>query len=334
MGMMGRTHFEAYQALPGVRVRAICDRNPHRASGDLVGTEGNVLGAGIQRLDMTGIIGTTNSAELFANSELDVLDICTATPSHVELATAALATGKHVLCEKPLARTSVDARRICSAAQKAQGLFMTAMCLRFWPEWAWLKAAVSEEKFGPVLSATFHRLTSMPAGWYKNGELSGGALLDLHIHDTDFVEYLFGMPRAVYSRGYSKTSGAVDHVCTQYIYDPGQGPPLVTAEGTWALAEGFGFQMKYVVNCERATMTYDLARAPTLLVHANGQATEIAVANENGYLAELRYFLDCVRTGKRPEIVRLDDPVRCLQILEAEERSVHSGAIELVTQPE
>jgi predicted dehydrogenase len=257
--------------------------------------------------------------------EIDVIDICTATPQHVELCEAALATGKHVLCEKPLARNSALATQIINAAKKAQGFFMTAMCLRFWPEWAWLKSAVSEQRYGKVRSATFTRLASMPGGWYSNGELSGGALLDLHIHDTDFVRFLFGQPTAVMSSGYSQTSGAVDHLTTQYFYPNGTGPELVSAEGAWCMAPGFQFQMKYRVNCERATIDYDMSRTPALTVIQNGNTETITVSSETGYLGELRYFIECIQSGRRPEIVSLDDPIRTLQILEAEEQSVKTG---------
>ena len=61
---------------------------------------------------------------------------------------AAIAAGKHVLCEKPLARTAADARRIARAAAKGTGFFMPAMCIRFWPEWAWLKKAIDKGTYG------------------------------------------------------------------------------------------------------------------------------------------------------------------------------------------
>lgn len=327
MGMMGRTHFEAYQTLPNARVIAICDRNAPRASGNLVGTEGNVLGAGIQQLDMTNILGTTNVEELFNHPEIDLLDICTATPTHPELVAAAIKTGKHILCEKPLARTAALGREIINAARQSKGMFMTAMCMRFWPEWVWIKDAVAEKKFGRTLGATFRRVASMPPGWYSNGKASGGALLDLHIHDTDFVYYLFGMPDSVFSRGYSKTSGEVDHVVTQYHYDPATGPALVAAEGSWCLADGFGFQMKCTINCENATIDYDLARTPALQVTQAGKTILIEVPNETGYQSEVRYFVDCIEKRRQPEIVKLDDPVRCLEILEAEEKSIRTGGI-------
>src|SRR2546421_326613 len=175
----------------------------------------------------------------------------------IEGATAALKTGKHVLCEKPLARTSAEGEKIAAAARSAKGFFMPAMCMRFWPQWAWLKQTIEKETYGKVLSATFRRVSSMPPGWYKDGKISGGAALDLHIHDTDFIQHLFGMPAAVYSRGYTKTSDELDHLTTYYIYE---NIPHVVAEGGWTLAPGAGFTMRYTVNFEHATADYDLAR--------------------------------------------------------------------------
>jgi len=104
-----------------------------------------------------------------------------------------------------------------TAAQAAHGFFMPAMCLRFWPQWVWAKQAITQGAYGRVLAARFRRV-SEPPGWsrstYFNGEQSGGALLDLHIHDTDFVQFLFGRPRGVFSTGLTRFSGAIDHVVT------------------------------------------------------------------------------------------------------------------------
>ncbi len=328
MGMMGRTHFEAYQTLPGVKVLAICDENPDRAAGNLAGTGGNVLKDGIDRIDMSEIFGSTDYRELLRMPELQAVDICAFTPAHLELATAALEAGKHVLCEKPLARSAVDGRSIVAAAAMSPGIFMPAMCLRFWPEWAWAKAAVAEKRFGRVLGATFRRVASMPAGWYSNGILSGGALLDLHIHDTDFVQHLFGKPSSVFSRGYSKTSGEVDHLVTHYFCQGVDAPPLVVAEGSWCLANGFDFQMKFTLNCEQATIDYDFARGPDALrLSRDGKTETIACPNETGYVGELRYFTDCIRNGTKPTIVTGQDAVDCLDILEAERQSVLNGQV-------
>jgi predicted dehydrogenase len=325
LGMMGRTHYEAYQEI-GASVVAVADQDPKRAAGDLAGTGGNVLQGGLTHLPMEKIRGTTNPAELIAMRDVDIVDVCVPTTQHVDVVIAALRGGKHVLCEKPLARTSSDAERIAAAAREAKGFFMPAMCMRFWPQWAWLKQAVTEKRYGNVVGASFRRLASMPQGWYRNGAMSGGAALDLHIHDSDFIQYVFGMPKAVSSRGYSKTTGEIDHIATQFVYDD---IPLVTAEGGWCFADGYGFTMQYIVNFENATADYDLAREQPLRLSKGGQTEAIDAGSGFGYAAELRYFIDCVTNGQKPTVVTADDAVRSIKLVEAEVKSAR-GSGELV----
>jgi len=325
LGMMGRTHYEAYQEIENAQVVAVSDVDPKRAAGDLAGTGGNVLAGGLTQLPMDRIKGSTDYNDLLANPDVDVVDVCLPTTQHLEVAIAALKSGKHVLCEKPLARSSAEGEKIAAAATSAKGFFMPAMCMRFWPQWVWLKKAVDEKRYGKVTSATFRRVASMPPGWYKDGRISGGAALDLHIHDTDFVQFLFGMPKAVYARGYTKTSGEIDHLTTHYLYDE---VPHVVAEGGWTLAPGYGFTMRYTVNFDNATADYDLARekSPLLLIQS-GKAESIDAGPGYGYAAELRYLIDCVRKNQRPTTVTADDGVRSLRIVEAEVKSTRTGEI-------
>ena len=333
LGFMGRMHYTTYQKVTGAQVTAICDADPKRASGDLSGGWGNVPGADVDRLPMDRIKGTCDYRELINNPDVDVVDICLPTPQHVELVTAALAAGKHVLCEKPLALSSADARTIAQAAARAKGFFMPAMCMRFWGEWEWLKRAVDEGRYGKVLSATFRRVGSLPAGWFANGKLSGGALLDLHVHDVDFVLHVFGKPRQVYSRGYAGGSGEIDHVVSQYTFDAAGSPagtPMVWTEGSWTAANGYGFTMTYTVHFERATADFAFGRTPTLRLCADGKSEEPDFPKHDGYTGELSYFLECVRTGQRPQRVTADDAVTGLMIAEAERRSIQSGRPEAV----
>jgi predicted dehydrogenase len=323
LGFMGRMHYETYQKIPEASVVMVADKEPKRAAGDLSGGWGNMQ-TGVTQLPMDKIRGTTEWKELVNDPQVQVVDICVATPLHVELTLAALAAGKHVLCEKPLALTSEDGRKVAAAAAKAKGFFMPAMCLRFWSEWEWMKRAVSEQRYGRVRSATFRRAGPMPTGWFRDGKSSGGALLDLHIHDTDFVNYLFGKPHGVFSRGYSKTSGEIDHIITHYIYD---GSLTVCAEGCWCFADGWPFNMSFTVNCENATIDYDLSRKDSLVVYAEGATNLIEHGKHDGFFGELSYFLECVRTRTRPERVTADDAVMALQTLEAERKSIHSGQV-------
>src|SRR5919199_1809704 len=95
LGFMGRTHYEAYQTVPGAAVTAVADRNPKRAAGDLTGGWGNLGTGATEHLPMDRIRGYTDWRELIASPDVDVVDVCLATPAHVEVATAALAAGKH-----------------------------------------------------------------------------------------------------------------------------------------------------------------------------------------------------------------------------------------------
>lgn len=332
MGFMGSMHFRNYQKIAGTKVIAIADIDPRRAQGDLSDSWGNMGSPADAALPMEGVAALTDYRRLMEMPDVDVVDICVPTPDHLPLVLRALAAGKHVLCEKPLARTAADARAIVDAAQQARGYFMPAMCMRFWPQWAWLKRAVAENRYGKVLAANFRRLGSMPAhAWYKDGALSGGAVLDLHIHDTDFVNFLFGMPRAVFSRGYGQVSGVLDHVFTQYLYDD---VPLVTAEGGWRMAEGFGFSMRYTVNFQHATADYDLTRDRPLLLYHGGKAEPMTCADTDGYFEEINYFMACIRDGIKPQTVTARDAAAAIGIIEAEVESTQRAApVKLAKNP-
>lgn len=327
LGMMGGTHLDAYAKLPLAQVVAVADRDEARRTGQTK-AEGNIDGQAQGGFDFASVKQYADADELIADPEVEMVDICLPTPAHVMFAIKALEAGKHVLIEKPLARKAEDAERLIAAAKDAPGLAMCAMCMRFWPGWDWLKQAIDNQTYGKVLAAHFHRLTSHPGGrFYLDGEQCGGALLDLHVHDTDFVQHAFGMPSAVFSRGYTKHSGEPDHVLTQYLF--GDAGPMVTAQGGWAMQEGFGFEMRYTVNFENATAVFDLAaESPLTVIEPGEKKTTIELKAGMGYDHELAYFLDCIDQQRTPRRVTLEDAARSLRIVEAEGRSIVSGQIE------
>src|SRR5262245_46965063 len=332
LGSMGVTHIKAYRHVSGVRIAALCNPSGRHLDGDFAGVAGNVGTDEPLKLDMRSVKATRNFADLLTDPDIQVIDICSPTKTHVELSVAALKAGKHVVCEKPLARIPQAAREVAAAAKTATGFFMPAMCMRFWPEWVWLKAAIQDQRFGEVLSASFRRVAEPPA-WGQNnffqGAESGGGLFDLHIHDTDFVQFCFGRPRRVHSRGYKKFSGAVDHVVTQYEVDSGA---VVHAEGSWAMAKGFGFSMTYCVNFDGATVDYDLARTsdPLRLVEEGRPPVSVRCEGPDAYIGELTHFIESVRAGRPPSVATVDDAVSAVEICAAEERSVLTGSAERV----
>lgn len=331
LGFMAATHIRAYQKIPAAQIVALCSPSGRHLDGDFTNVAGNIATGDPLKLDVTNIQGFREFSQMLAMPGLDLVDICSPTGTHLALAKAALAAGKHVLCEKPMARTSAEAREMATAAKAAGRILMPAMALRFWPEWAWLREAIQENRYGRALGARFRRMAEPPAWGHKhfgNGALSGGALLDLHIHDTDFVQFAFGRPSAVYSRGYTKHTGAIDHVVTQYEVASGA---IVHAEGSWAMAPGFGFSMSYTVNFELATVDYDMARgAEALKVFKDGKAEVIACAGPDGYVGELQHLLAQIQSGAASCAVTAEDGLASVQICEAEERSVKSGRQESV----
>jgi predicted dehydrogenase len=323
LGFMGVTHLRAYQKISNARIVAVCGVHRLPENGVLRGVAGNIknsddihFGANVKVYH--------HFDELLANPEVELMDICTPTPLHAPQTIAALKAGKHVLCEKPLARTSAEAKKILRVASSAKGFLMPAMCMRFWPGWHELKQLVAKKTYGKVVAASFRRVSQMPE-WsfsraYAKGD-SGGALFDLHIHDTDFVNFLFGRPRRVFSAGVVARNGLINHVVTQYEFPGG---PVVHAEGSWLHARGFN--MAFNLNFERATLEYDFASGGQWQLDEIGKKTRaLKFGGADGYDAEIKYFVDCVAIGARPKIVTANDALTALQICEAEEESVRRG---------
>lgn len=330
LGFMAATHIKAYRQIPEARIHTICNPSGRCLDGDLTKVGGNINANDPVRLDMSEVKATRDFNDLLNDPAIEVIDVCTPTLLHPEMVCAALRAGKHVICEKPLARNSEQARSMVEASRAAKTFAMPAMCLRFWPEWAWLKNAIERQTYGKVLSARFRRVAEPPTWGQKHfatGAKSGGALLDLHIHDVDFVQYCFGLPRRVFATGYSKYTGAIDHVIAQFEVDSGA---AVHAEGGWAMSPGFGFSMAYTVNFENATADYDLVRAPDNLLRLfrpGHPAETVKCEGADGYVGELRHLFESIYTQKAPSVVTMEDGLKAIQICEAEERSIQQKSV-------
>ena len=320
LGFMGVTHVRAYQRLHNARVSAACDHSRIPVGGVLGGVDGNLGDSSAVQVG-ENVRFYRRYEELLLDPEIEVVDICTPTSLHLQHALAALQAGKHVICEKPLAENVADTRRLLTAAERSGKFLMPAMCMRFWPGWMELKNIVQKKSYGAVLTAGFRRLSARPT-WSKQGTHTGGALYDLHIHDADFVNFLFGRPQKVFSTGLQDKGGNIDHVVTQYYYEDG---PVVHAEGSWLLNEGFN--MSYSVQCERATLDFDLSRgAGALQIQRNGKIQRVLKpSSADGYNGEIRYFVNCIARGVPPAAVTGRDFLTAMEILAAEETSVRTG---------
>ncbi|WP_416652239.1 Gfo/Idh/MocA family protein [Candidatus Pseudothioglobus sp. Uisw_086] len=328
LGSMGSTHLDIYSKINDVEVIAIADSIQSRldgsskAAGNISGqAEGGVFGLSVKKY--------LDGMDLINNPDIDIVDICVGTDLHFIFVEAALAKGKHVLVEKPLARTYEEAKKIVQLAQKSSSNIMSAMCLRYWPAWVWLKEAIESEEYGKCLSLNCKRQTSFPGGsFYSSHEQCGGALLDLHVHDTDFINYCFGLPVAVFSQGYKGPSSGIDHVVTNYIFDKKKFSPLVSSEGSWTMQDGYGFDMSYTANFENGTATYLLDEKETLKFFRSGSEPQTIDLKEGmGYEFEIRAFVDEILSGKASNLGLLKQAAETIAIIEAEKISIETCSV-------
>jgi len=326
MGFMGATHVKAYQAAAvdgfDCRLVAVSDPSPQRLTGEPAG--GGNIGPAIQErlFDPEKVHTFAHAADLLADPAVSLVSICTPTDTHVALAIAALEAGRHVLLEKPVALASSDVARLAAAAQSAGTLCMPAMCMRFWPGWTFLREAYRDRRFGSLRALSLHRLGSGPTwskDFYKDVSRSGGALVDQHIHDTDFVVHLLGAPTAV------RSSGGPMHMETIYDF-PALPGVSVSAEGSWAMDPAFGYRMRYLAAFERATVEFDLVSSPTVTVYADGGKTHPLLPPGTGYDGQVRHLLKAIASGSRTLDATIDEAVTVARVLEAELRSTQTRA--------
>jgi len=328
LGSMGSTHLDIYSKIKEVEVIAIADSIQSRLDGSSK-AEGNISGQAEGGVTGLSAIKYLDGMELIENPDIDIVDICVGTDLHFTFVEAALSKGKHVLVEKPLARTYDEAKKIIQLAEQSSKYVMSAMCLRYWPAWVFLKEAIDSNAYGKCLSLNFKRQTSFPGGaFYSDHNQCGGALLDLHVHDTDFVNYCLGLPEAVFSQGYKGPSGGIDHIATHYIYNQSDLSPLVSSEGSWTMQEGYGFNMSYTANFENGTLSYLLEQDETLKLFRSGSEPESINLKEGmGYEFEIRTFVDEILSGNSTNLDLLRQAAETIAIIEAEKTSIETCSL-------
>jgi predicted dehydrogenase len=324
MGFMGVTHALAWKRVKGARVAAIVTRDPKKAAGDWRGVQGN-FGSSGGRQNLTGIARYTELAQALADDRIDLVDICLPTWLHKDATLASLAAGRNVLLEKPIGLNVRDADQMIRAARAARCSFMVAHVLRYFPEYRLIKQLQEENRHGAIQAAHFKRCIARPA-WWSPGDLvqNGGPAVDLHIHDSDFVRFLFGEPSAVLAQGVVGRGRTVEYIQTQYRF--GRRKIAISAEGGWLSQAGCPFEHGYDVYFERAALKFNSSWGkPPQLLTADGKVTQPKLPAADAFLGELQEAADALR-GKRDSAVLSARSAReSLALCLAEVRSVHSG---------
>jgi predicted dehydrogenase len=326
IGFMGVTHFKAYAGVPGAKVAAIFTRDPQKLAGDWSTVKGNFGDAGGVQ-DLTGIHQHSELEALLADPDVDMIDLCLPSYLHRDLAVRAMEAGKHVLVEKPIALSVEDADAMLAASGRTGRLLMVAQVLRFWPEFALIKELMESGEHGALLGAHFKRVISMPRwstdDWFADAKKTGGAVVDLHIHDTDFVQYLFGPPAAVTCSGVVAGGEQVSYLVTQYEY-PGQGR-CITAQSGAVAQPAVPFEHGYDVYFERAMLRHNSSTNPKVELFAGEERRELEPRVKDAFAEQLRTAVEGVRTGTLPEVISGASARNSLAIVLAEADSVRRG---------
>ncbi|WP_019910633.1 Gfo/Idh/MocA family protein [Paenibacillus sp. HW567] len=323
-GFMGRMHFDNYVRLAAegapVELVAISDllieELKNKSASGNISTSQEVY-------DLSSYHLYENISDMLEHEELDIVDITLPTYLHADLACFLLEKGIHVLCEKPVAGNSADGWRMAETAEKSGKTLMIGQCLRFWPAYEYLKACVEDGRYGAVTSGYFFRGSAAPKGWFLDGSLSGGCILDMHIHDADMVHWLFGKPDKVSTLARNVIPGSgYDTVSTHYVYPDGK---VLNAQADWTLEGDYGFSMTYRVNFERGNLVFENDQ---LKVHPNAAPGFIAeLSDDMGYYRQIKYFVEAIHQQQPVSVCLPESAVGTLEIIEAEIRSADAGGI-------
>jgi len=323
-GFMGRQHLKCYRALRGVRVASICDGDKARLTG-VREIAGNIEGTQAS-LGPDDIALYTGFEKMLAEQRLDAVSITLPTFMHRDFTVKALEAGLHVLCEKPMAMDVEQCEDMIAAARANKKILQVGHCIRFWPEYVKAKEIVDSGRYGDVRTASFRRISPVPGWSWKNwlihAKQSGGAIMDLHIHDTDYIQYLFGLPEAVRSEGAIGPSGGFDYVTTQYVYENSK---VVSAEGGFVMSPDFKFEMSFVISLEKATIVYDCRHTPSLQVClAGGGCLTPKIESGDGWSREISHFVKRITGKKTPDVITPLDSLNAVKTVLAEKQSAES----------
>ncbi len=312
LGFMGTTHLKALRRLPEAQLAAVASDVEAQLSGDLTGVAGNIGGPG-ECFDFSSVHKYRDVESALADPDVEAVDICLPTHMHAAVAIEALRAGKHVLVEKPMALDAPNAGRMVEEARRQGRILMAAHVLRFFPEYQALRSLLESGRVGLVRSALFRRRCGAPAWslWMGDPEKSGGGVFDLLIHDVDMCLHLFGRPEAVSATGYEDLANGVDVLTAQLFYAHGG---VVLVSGGWHHPKRYPFSMEYTVTGDGGTAEYSsTGRAPAFYT-SDGAVETLPLEEQDGYAAEIAYFIECCRRGRQPELCPPEDSAEAVRL--------------------
>lgn len=321
-GGMATVHARAYARMPDVQVVAVAD-----ASSEAAGKLASEVGAQpYAEID-----------EMLDKAGADVVDVCVPTPWHAQyVCAAAERQPKGIVVEKPMGRTLQDCKNMIEACNRRGILLYPAHVLRFFPEFASARQQVLDGAVGEVAAVRTRRGGPFPRAWnnwYGKQDLSGGVIMDLVIHDFDWLRWTFGEVERVFAYSFGGDAGPGAELTRDYA--------LVTlrfasgvighVEGTWADPGGFKVAIEIAGRDGLLEYNFNQPTSPAYskaLESQGGGGPGVAIPEnptaEDPYYLELEHFIHCLRSGKRP-CITAEDGLEAVRIAVSAIESASTG---------
>ncbi len=292
-GAIAQVHAERWERMPGVQIAGYYDILPEAAQRAVDRYGGQVFGS---------------LAEMFA--AVDAVDICTTAVAHKEPVLAAAEAGIPMVCEKPLARHLADCYEMVEAVERTGTPLFVAQVVRFFPQFAKAKETLASGALGKPAVIRTVRGGSMPragskfnSGYYADFNQSGGVILDVSIHDIDYVRWCFGEVERVFARGLMFAGLPKDHTLITLRFENGA---IGHIEGGWAFPPN-RFRTRIEIAGTEGLLEWDsLDRSPLEIETYDSEVgpdvttstLSPLAAEDDPYYAELAHFLDCIEHNK------------------------------------
>ncbi|WP_420595602.1 Gfo/Idh/MocA family protein [Deinococcus sp.] len=305
-GLMGQTHADAWKRVPDALVANLTLDDTARKLGERYSLKG---------------YGTL--AELFA--EVDIVDLCTPTPTHLELTLAAARAGCHVICEKPAALTVADAVTMQRGCQGIGVRLFIAQVLRFFPQYRAVKAQLDSGALGTPRVLRLSRVSPPPTSgsWLLDEHQSGGVPLDLMVHDLDYARWLAGDVAQVYAvqtrqEGKVMVQATLSHA----------GGAISLVEGGWAAPPAI-FRTSLDVAGTLGAAQWNSDAPAALRRHGSAPLPDqvgaaLPALDGNPYADQLQHAYTAIRDDT-PFLVSADDAVAAVALGQAVQQSILSG---------
>jgi predicted dehydrogenase len=346
-GLIGRFHARSIRGLirmglVDAKYVAVCDRVPERAEEF----------ARLADLD----VWTADPDELIASPDVNTVYVCTPTAEHKQLVLKAAAAGKHVFCEKPLARTLADAREMQAAVQQAGVSHQVGLILRHSPILTVLRDLMSDPELGRLMAVVFRDDQYFPIqGHYPStwrGDVAvagGGTLIEHSIHDLDVLSWLAGAVASLRAetRNFAGHDGVEDLATVSLSFDSGAGGQLTSVwhnilsrntrrllefffeRGWFAVDQDFFGPIRfetYASNGPAVVHDDDVRRRYLELIGLNDDTHLEALSK---YSLEDYFFLRALSEGRAP-FPGFDIALRAHELVDAVYRSAADGGAEVV----